>query len=430
MNHFSKGDVSKSSYRWVVVALVTLIMFINYIDRSAIGYAAGPLMADLKISPIRWGMLTSAFAIGYLVFNFAGGLLVDRSGPKLSGILMAMLWAASSALVGASTGVAMLFAARLLLGVAEGPGFPTAAQAVRNWLPAREMGRAVSLYTGIGVPFSLLVGAPLVTMLIATYGWRSMFWILVGLTLAWVIVWTLLFTNWPERNYRVSQSELNYIVSEREDIQSETATPWYGVLRSAPLMAMFFAYFGWGYAYWTFVYWLPEYLYSAYKIDILRVGMLSSLPWLAATITTLAGGWFVDWLFRRTGSRYKSRSLVLGVCLILTALSMLPVIFFPSLFNAILSVTLGMGFGWFAGSCWWLIPIEIFPQRPALATGFITTGTALAGIVSPIVTGWLIEKTGTLHSTFVLMMAFMLLAAVTVLTVVRFDRNLGAEARQ
>ncbi|MFT4066493.1 MFS transporter [Paraburkholderia sp.] len=417
----------RGAYRWVVVVLVTAIMFINYIDRSAIGYAAGPLMQALRITPVQWGLLTSTFAIGYLIFNFVGGMLVDRLGPRAIGTVSGVLWAVSSLLIGMSTGLGMLVLARAILGIAEGPGFPTAARAVGQWLPQHEQGRAISLYTGLGVPFSLLVGAPLVTSLIAFQGWRFAFYALAASTLVWVVVWVALFRDSPSQHPRVGAEELRYIESGRVAARGDDkSVPWHVVFTNKALVAMFFAYFGWGYAYWTFVYWLPAHLFSAYHIDILHVGMLSSLPWLAATITTLAGGWFVDRLYRRTGSKYRSRSLVLGVCMALTALCMLPVIFEPTLFNAILSVTLGMGIGWFAGACFWLIPIDALPERPALATGFITTGTALAGITSPVITGWLIEQTGSFHTTFMVMMALLFISALLVLCFVRFDETPGA----
>lgn len=144
----------RSRYRWSIVVLIAVITLINYVDRSAIGYATGPISAAMHFNDAQWGVIDSAFSVGYLVLAFFGGALVDRYGPKRTWSIAAAVWSLVTIATAAAGSFAEFFMVRVLLGTSEGPSFPAATRASSRWLPGNERGRALGIIVGIGVPFS------------------------------------------------------------------------------------------------------------------------------------------------------------------------------------------------------------------------------------------------------------------------------------
>ena len=131
----------RSQYRWLTLALIVVLIVINYIDRSAIAYAIDPLTKAFGISKSQYGLISSAFSIGYMVFALLSGPLVDRFGARK--VLMAgvAVWSVITVITPVAGSFAGLFAARVVLGAGEGPGFPAATRTVSRWLPQKERGK-------------------------------------------------------------------------------------------------------------------------------------------------------------------------------------------------------------------------------------------------------------------------------------------------
>ena len=200
-----------------------------------------------------FGFIAGAFGIGYMIMTVGGGILVDRWGARKTWSSAAILWSGCTALMGLASSFWLLFLFRTMLGVAEGPHFPSLTRVVADWLPASERGRATAFGLA-AVPLASVIGAPLLSHLVAYLGWKAMFAVLGSLGIVWAIVWYIVFRDYPEACKQVSNDELKFIrdgqISDRqkttETIRSEELatgkTTWRFMLLNPSLMSNNFAF--------------------------------------------------------------------------------------------------------------------------------------------------------------------------------------------
>jgi MFS family permease len=129
----------------VILALLCLMYFITYIDRVNISTAASAIQDEFGFSKTQLGLIFSAFAYPYLVFQVIGGWVGDKFGARKTLFWCGLVWAAATMLTGFSGGLVSLFAARLLVGLGEGATFPTATRAMQNWTSPGRRGFAQGL---------------------------------------------------------------------------------------------------------------------------------------------------------------------------------------------------------------------------------------------------------------------------------------------
>ncbi|MCL6514700.1 MAG: MFS transporter [Alicyclobacillus sp.] len=411
----------RTNFRWVIVAFVAFITLVNYIDRSAVGYATQPITQALHIDNAWWGVIGSAFSIGYLLLAFLGGPIVDRFGVKRVWSSAAALWSIVTIATAAATSAVMLFIIRMLLGISEGPAFPAATRTMSRWLPAHERGRALGLIVGIGVPFSLMIGGPIVTSLLTAMGWKSTFILLGFVGLLWVILWLAVFRDVPSMHRRVNEAERQYIesgqIAEEQTVRLER-TRWLSIFRNGNLWLTAIGYFAWGFMFWAFMFWLPGYLGQVYHLNLEAVGAFSVLPWLAGTIGAILGGYCVDAFYKRNAN-IRARFITMGIAILLAGLSMVPVIIYPTLTTSVTFISLAIGFGMITGPLWWVVSIDAEPEQPAAAAGFVDAAFALSGIVAPAVMGFVSQATGSFGSGFVVMAILALIGGLGLLLLTR-----------
>jgi MFS family permease len=156
----------------VVLAMLCVMYFITYIDRVNISTAASEIQKELHLSNTQLGLVFSAFAYPYLLFQVIGGWVGDRFGPRKTLFWCGMIWAASTIMTGFVNSLLTLFIARVALGFGEGATFPTATRAMQYWTPAVKRGFA----QGITHAFARLGNAitpPLIAALMFWFTWRA-----------------------------------------------------------------------------------------------------------------------------------------------------------------------------------------------------------------------------------------------------------------
>ncbi|MGW4607352.1 MFS transporter [Streptomyces sp. NPDC004532] len=420
---------SRSNVRWLTLGLIVALIVINYIDRSAISYAVDPLTKAFGISKSQYGLISSAFSIGYMVFAFLAGPLVDRYGARRILLVGVAIWSVVTAVTPVSGSFIGLFMARVILGAGEGPGFPAATRTVSRWLPQKERGIALAMVGGVAVAGSLLIGGPLVTQLIDTLGWRGMFWVLAALGALWfAIAWALL-KNTPDEHRKVSAAERAHIAAGQleEERSSSGSVHWRPVLTNRNLWVIAVGYFAWGFMFWGFMYWLPEYLSSQYDLSISAVGLFTVAPWAAGVAGALLGGVLTDQVFARTGNP-RTRLTIMGVALLLSGAALIPIIVAPSLTVSVTFISIGVGLGFVTGGIWWVAAIDAMPAQPGVAAGFADAAFALSGIVAPSVMGFIVSSTGSFSSGFVVMTALAVVGAGSMLVLPRHHPRLEVSA--
>ncbi|MCA0247759.1 MAG: MFS transporter [Proteobacteria bacterium] len=423
--------MARTRFRWFIVFLLFAITVVNYVDRAAIAYAIPMIQRDLGLSPAATGAVLGAFGLGYAMTTLLGGFAVDRYGARAVLTIAAILWSLSIGMTGLATSVAILYTARILLGISEGPNFPALTGAVSHWLSPHERATALSNAL-LAVPLALAVGGPVVTQLLGWLDWRLTFLLLFALSIAWVPLWFFFFRDDPADSRFVDRTELAHIRTGDPGVSAAPHAP----LKSWPsaavlklmftnrtLLANYWAFFVFGYFLFFFMTWLPSYLEKKYGLNLAVVGLFSILPWLSAAVLLWAFGRWSDHLLKTTGSLRISRSYLIAGSQFVAALAVIPVALANDLSVAIAGITVAVAASMGANAAYYAVNVDIVPRRAATALGIMDFGFALAGFLAPAITGWVLDLRGSFADGFFLMAGLALSSVLVVLLFHHPDRD-------
>jgi len=411
-------------FRWVVIGLLFAILVVNYIDRTAISFAIHEIAAQYHLDHRHVGLILGAFGGGYFVTTLVGGMAADRFGARRVIIGSVVVWALAMFGTGFAVGFVTLYAARVALGLAEGPSFPTLNRSVGSWLPGRERARALS-FSLVAVPVALAIGAPIVTALLSAVGWRGAF-IALGLAgLIWLPLFYILFRDTPAESPHVNDAERAHIEAEgqarsaghQHDLGSRA--DWRFILTNPTLLANTWAFFVFGYFLFFFMMWMPEYLQTAYHLSLQKVGAFAVVPWAVGAVLMWSFGPLADTLYKRTGRLRVSRSYLIIISQLVAAIAVVPAAFVSSPGWAIVLISIAVGFTLSANAAYFAVTIDVAPKRAATALGVADAGFAVAGFLAPTVTGYIVWATGDFDAAFWLLGG---LAASSVVVVALFHK--------
>jgi MFS family permease len=378
----------------VVLALFCAMYFLTYIDRVNVSSAAAGFGTEFNLSKAQIGFVFSAFAYPYLIFQIIGGWVSDRFGAKRTLIYSGLIWALATILTGFAGGLVSLVAARVLLGLGEGATFPAATSAMARWIPKENRGFA----QGITHAFARVgnaVAPALIVFILVEYGWRWSFYASGLLSLVWVILWALFFTENPADHPLITPEELAKKPAPRK-IQK---TPWKRLAkRMAPVTVVYFCY---GWTLWLFLSWIPQYFLHSYNLKISTSALFASSVFFAGVVGDTLGGIISDKILRKTNNLNVARSWMVAICMTCTLLSLLPIMFTHDITISVLSLSFGFFFAEMTIGPMWAIPMDIAPEFSGTASGMMNTGSALAAIISPVVSGFLIDCYGSWELPFV-----------------------------
>ena len=406
---------SRVKVRHAILFLLCLMYFIAYVDRVNISVAAPTLRKELGLTPTQLGLIFSAFAYPYAGMQIVGGWLSDRFGPRRVLAVLSVLWASATIMTGLSWSVASLVVFRLLVGAGEGGAFPTATRAFTFWLPVRERGFA----QGITHSFARLGGAitPSIVLAISIrYGWREAFYVLGAASLAWTAVWIVSFRDTPEEHPWVTASELADIGAGGESARMVSGpTPWRLLVSRMWLVTLVDFCYGW--SLWVFLTWLPSYLSDARGFKADQIALMTMLPLLGGVVGDTLGGVVSDAIFRRTGDLRLARRTLLVVGLGGALAFMLPAIVIESALGAVCLLSAAFFFLELTNAVLWTLPLDIAGSYAGTAGGIMNTGFGVAGMLSPLVFGLLIERTGHYEPALFISAALLLVGAVCSLAI-------------
>jgi MFS family permease len=393
----------------VVLGLLCLMYFLTYLDRVNIStaMASNQFLKEIPLTKTQAGLIFSAFAYPYLLFQISGGWVADKFGARIALTICGIIWAGATIMTGMVHGLVMMFVARVVLGFGEGATFPTATRAMSYWMPKSKRGYA----QGITHAFSRLgnsVTPWLVATLIAAISWRGSFIVVGFISLFWALLWGLYFRNDPRQHRAITDEELTVLPPYAEK-KGTVQVPWKRLgLRMIPVIVVYFCY---GWTLWLFLSWIPSFFKNEYHLDLQSSALFSSGVFFAGVLGDTLGGIVSDKLFERTKDLNIARRNLVAVMMTLCCLSLVPVLFT----NDIKIVTLALSAGFFCAEFtigpMWAIPMDIAPKFSGTASGMMNTGSAFAAIVSPVVFGYIVDKTGHWTWPFMGSMALMLFGA-------------------
>jgi ACS family D-galactonate transporter-like MFS transporter len=396
--------------RVTMLALLFVATTINYVDRSNLSIVAPFLSKELGLDPVQMGMLFSAFAWSYAIANLPGGYLIDRFGSRLVYGIAQLAWSAATLGLGLASAFASLFGLRFAVGLAEAPAFPVNNRVVSTWFPQRERGRATSTYaSGQYVGSALL--SPLLFWMAVNTGWRSVFLVTGVAGVLSAIVWLAVYRE-PRESTRANAEELALIteggaLTEMAPRERVTRAQIERLLRERQVWALGLGKFAVMSSLYFLLTWFPTYLVQQRGLTSLKAGAATSLPYVAATIGVMLGGAWSDWLLRRGVGISAARKIPI-VTGFLGASSIVLVNYVSGTALALAMLT----FAFFAqgvSSNSWSIIAEVAPRSMMGTTGGIINFTGhIAGIVTPILIGYILRATGS----FELVLAYVSLAGL------------------
>lgn len=381
--------------RGLVVVLLCVMYFISYFDRTNIATTGPEMMKSvaqggLGLSAFQFGLATSVFAVGYAAFQIIGGRIGERLGARRGLLVLGLLWGAATIMSGLAGGLISLLIARAVLGLSESATFPTATQAMSRWVPRDRNG----LVQGIVHSASRLgtAAAPfVVAAIIAAQGWRESFIYIGILSMAWAVVWFVLFRDNPRDVKNISRTELAEIETLPK-AADRPPVPWKRLARS--ILPVTIVDFGYGWVAWVFFTWIPSLLATVYDQDVKGYGLLTSLVLVGGVVGDTLGGVLSDRLLLRTGNARFARRTFLLIGFIGAAVFMVPILFTPPLVVTVVTLALAFFFLELTNAQLWSIPMDVAPTWSGVASGMMNTGFAVSGVISALAGGALISWTG------------------------------------
>jgi MFS family permease len=385
----------------IVLVMLSLMYLITYVDRVNVSTAAVGFGKDFHLNKTEIGLVFSAFAYPYLLFQIIGGWVSDQFGTRRTLITCSLVWATATVLTGLADGLVALIVARVLLGLGEGATFPAATAAMARWVAAKDRGFAQGI-THAAARLGNALAPGLIVAVMSVYGWRASFFVCAGLSFAWLAAWMLIFRENPQDHPRLTQEERDALPPPKPKGQP---VPWGRLFkRMAPVTIVYFCY---GWTLWLFLSWIPQYFLHSQNLNLSKSAFFASSVFLAGVIGDSLGGIVTDRIYTATGNLNRARSLMVAVCMGMTCLSLLPLMFTTDLMTSLVCLSAGFFFAEMTIGPMWAVPMDIAPEASGTASGIMNTGSALAAIISPVVGGFLIDRTGNWQLPFVGSMVLM-----------------------
>jgi sugar phosphate permease len=382
-----------------VLILICLMYGITYIDRVNVSTASVAFKQELHLSNTQVGLVFSAFAYPYLLFQVIGGWVSDRFGARRALTVSAVIWASATLCTGLVTSLATMIVARVMLGFGEGATFPTATRAMSDWTPPGKRAFAQGI-THSCARLGNALTPPLVVWLMALVTWRGSFVILGIISMAWAVAWGFYFRDNPGDHPVITQQELETLphYATRAE-KKKDPVPWLLLWRR--MLPVTIVYFCYGWTLWLYLAWIPQFFLHSYKLDLKNSALFSAGVFLAGVVGDTLGGVMSDRIFEKTRSRDKARRNLVVVGFLCSLAFMVPIVFTHTLTLAAICLSFAFFFAEFTIGPMWAIPMDIAPKFSGSASGLMNTGSALAAILSPIVFGYVIDKTGNWELPFI-----------------------------
>ncbi|NMH98432.1 MFS transporter [Pseudonocardia acidicola] len=367
----------------VTVGLLMGIYVIDYIDRVMIAMALPFIGAEFALGKTEQGWLITIFSLVYLVFQIPGGYLADRFGSRRLLLASLLSWSVFTALSGVVRGFVALLVVRALFGIGQAlfPGASFKAISERTTPDRRATATGLMLSSNfLGAGLGPLVVAPVLMV----FGWRHTFWIVaLGGVLIAVLLWTLLPRPLPRR---LTVDEADGPDTEAGPAPSGAAS-LRAVLRTGAVWKFAALFCATNMLSYGMITWIPSYLLEERGISLVQTGVLAAIPFLVMSVCVFLGGWLFD--------RYFSQRARVFAIPVLAAAAVMLVLMLRAGTTAEFTLyqTLAMGIAGLSFMCVLGMPIRALPTAVvASGMGVVNVGGQLAGVLAPVVMGFLVDR--------------------------------------
>jgi ACS family hexuronate transporter-like MFS transporter len=359
-------------YSWmIVVALLLVATSLSFLDRQVLSVSIIKIRDEINISDVGYGFVNAGFLISYALMFTLGGVLIDRYGSRLGLAVSVGFWSFAT-LLHSLAGSAFHFGFfRFLLGLGEGGCFPGAVKAVIERVPKERHALANGIAIG-GSALGAVIAPPLCAWLLMSVGWRSLFLITGGFGFMWLTAW-LFFTRLRKDKKQASGIVVPEVNYERVSFIS--------LLRNREALTFIVIRFVLDPIFYFYMFWIPKYLNESQSLTLENIGNILWIPFLALGVGNFLGGWFSDFIFRRTTNTNLARKIVMGIAAAIT----MPLVAVGFINNNFVIVFL-MALAFFAHGLWitnYITSIsDIFGKR---VTSTVVGLSGSAGAISALV---------------------------------------------
>lgn len=417
-----------SSPLWGIAVLVSAAIAISYLDRQTLPVAVAAIAKEIPLSNQQFSALQSTFLFAYAFMYAGGGKLVDVLGTRRGFTVIMIFWSLACASHALATTFAMLAASRFLLGMGEGGGFPSATRVVAEWFSPAQRATAMGIINA-GSAIGAIIAPPSIVVILSYLGWRWIFVYAGILGLLWTLWWWFSYVSPVED---VASCNDNQQIRTTARLPVPQGLRWIDLLRIRESWGLVGAKFLSDGAWYFYLFWLPKYLYDARGFNVKGVGAFAWIPYAAAGVGCLSGGWLSSALVRRHVSVDIARKLAMG----LSAALMPFVMFIP--YVPVSWAILMFSLAYFGHQSWstlvMVLPADLFPARVVgSVAGLIGCGGAMGGIALGEIVGYLLDHgfgygivfriAGSLH-----LIAFLLIQlAIPTISPLSFEQKLTYE---
>jgi MFS transporter, ACS family, aldohexuronate transporter len=413
--------------RWWIVSALFLSTAINYIDRQTLSVLSPVIIKEFHFSHEDYSRIVAAFQIAYAGMWLIGGVLIDIIGVRI-GLAVAMVWwSISGMMTGLANSLRQFEGLRFLMGMGEGCNWPGASKTVAEWFPGKERGLAVGIFDS-GSSVGAIFAPPLVVFIATHFGWRVAFLTSGTLGFIWLFLWLGLYR--PLQSHpRVGADERALIVAGQEtaEVSSERGVAkWLTLLRQPNTWGIVLGRSLTDPIWWFYVFWLPQYLSDARGFSLKQIAIFAWIPFLAADLGNLTGGFVSGALIKRGMPVVRARK---WVCVVssLPIMAGIPAALTSNAYLALFFISVAT-WGYASWSTMGLtFPSDLFPRDVvASVTGLSGFGASgIAGTLFTLAVGALVDNFHSYVPAFVAAGLIPLLATACVLVLIRAPKTAG-----
>ncbi len=403
---------------WRIMPLLLVCYIVAYLDRVNVGFAKLQMMQALGFSDVVYGMGAGIFFIGYFLFEVPSNIILHKVGARLWIGRIMISWGCLSAAMMLVSNETAFYIMRFLLGVAEAGFFPGIILYLTYWYPAQRRGRITAMFM-TGIPLAGVVGGPLSGYIMKSFdgvsalaGWQWMFLlegvpaIILGLIVILTMDDRISAATW------LSEEERQLLEKNiAEDAQEKQDHSVLHILSSRRVWLMAFIYFSFVMGLYGVSFWLPTIIKAMGVADPLQIGLLSAIPYGAATIAML--------LIAKNADRLRERRWHVAIPAVVGAIGLLlSVLWADNTLLAMAALTLATACIITTLPLFWSLPTAFLAGTGAAAgIAMINSLGNLAGFASPYAVGWLKQASGTTSSGMFLLAGSLVIGAILTISV-------------
>lgn len=365
---------SHANRRWAILAMLTAITVVNFIDRQTVAVLAPVIKQAFHLSNGAYGRIVAAFQFGMMTGELPMGWLMDRVGCQLGLFAAVFWWSAATGTQAFVRSGTQLGATFYWMGTGECGNYSGGMKTIFQMFSRSERTLAIGIFNS-GSQVGAVLAPPFIVYLAEHYGFRAAFLVPALLGVVWAIGWWCLYRN----------------PAHKASLPGTHAVPLGTILKQSSAWAVMLCRFFIGPVIQFYWYWLPSYLYSVKHLSLVGVGAMSWIPFFLGSGGGLAGGWSAGWLHKRGVTTYNVRRITMYSSGVLCLASCI-VPFVASVWVSLIVMSVAIfGHNFISANMYGAIT-DLFPEAAVgRATGLSGVAGGFSGLMFPLLTGVLVD---------------------------------------